>query len=102
MNDLWFEHDGNRHRIVVIEYHGRWPHAVVAEEHWDHSGKPWFVAGRDKPRGTVAEYWDFDYSKTYDTLYFHNSGGGGDPLDHQLGRFCEPIPPPGKIWTASD
>lgn len=94
-------HDRDREpqRVVVIEYQDGWPCSVVTELHWDHSRKPWFKPGRDKPSGTCAEQWDFDYSRTERTLYFHDSGSGGTPKAY-VARFVKPDPPPAKLWVA--
>lgn len=99
---LWWDRDGTYHRIVVIEYIDGLPHSVVTEEHWDHSGKPWFRPGRDRATGMCVEYWDFAWSKRDRTLYCHKSGSGGAYLEHMIHRFAEPDPPPGQIWIADD
>jgi hypothetical protein len=36
----------------------------------------------------------------YRDTFFHNSGGGGDPLKAHVGKFVNPNPPPGLIWIA--
>jgi hypothetical protein len=106
--EIWWEEGGgwNRdqelHRVVFIEYHDRRPVSVVTENHWDRSGMPWFKAGVDKPSGTCAAYWDFDWCKRDRALYYSQSGGGGDPLSIHVHSFCEPDPPPGLIWAAPD
>jgi hypothetical protein len=97
--DLWFEDNGERHRVVAIEYQDGHPASVVTEEHWDHTGKPWFQPGRDTPTGISASYWNFDWSRTSGTLYYHLSGAGGEPRYH-VARFCEPSPPKAELWVA--
>jgi hypothetical protein len=106
--EIWWEEGGgwNRdqqsHRVVFIEYHDRRPFNVVTENHWVHSGKPWFKPGVDRPNGTSACYWDFEWCKRDETLYYSQSGGGGDPRSIYIGRFTEPDPPPGLFWAAPD
>lgn len=97
---MWMElgGEGNQHRIVMIEYQDGWPFAIITEKHWDHSKKPWFKPGRDRPNGTVQEYWDCCYSRTEETLYFHNSGSGGK--DVHLYPFVHWKRTPGRIWVA--
>jgi hypothetical protein len=105
---LWWTHDhswnrgSEQHRIVVIEYRNRRPFSVVTEEHWDHTERPWFVPGRDKPNGTVAAYWDFEWCKRDRNLYFHMSGIGGDPLAAYLCSFSKPDLLAGLLWAAPD
>jgi hypothetical protein len=106
---MWWEteRDGfrlrqERHRIVYIEYLNRRPHSVVTELHWDHSRELWFQPGRDKPTGTCAEHWDFEWCRRDSDLYYCKSGFGGDPLVVDICRFAEPDPPPGMIWCAPD
>lgn len=100
-DEMWYESRNERHRIVAIEYSSTgWPHGVVTEEHWDHSGKPWFNPAKDKPRGTVAAHWDFDFSKTYGELFHHQSGFGGDPLRHVVNG--KPIGWVARLWIADD
>jgi hypothetical protein len=106
--ELWWNYRGGwmpdiqRHRIVFIDYYDRKPCNVVTEEHWDHTGEPWFKPGIDKPTGTCAAYWDFDWSKRDGTLYFYQSGVGGDPLSAQISPFVRRDPPPGLIWAAPE
>ena len=50
----------------------------------------------------LRQHWDFDHSKRDDDVYYHQSGSGGDPLSINIGRFSEPQPPPGLLWTAPD
>jgi hypothetical protein len=90
---MWFERDGEPCRIVYIGYSGRTPHSLIAERHWDHRGKPWFVADRDCPVGTCGEYFDLDWSRGAQTLYAHNSGGGGDYLRISVARLVDPSRP---------
>lgn len=101
MSDLWWNYGEERHRIVYIEYHGRHCFAVITELHWDHTKKPWFKPGKDKPTGTCAAFWDFEYSKRCG-LWFHQTGSGGDPLVVNVGQMSYPNPPPATIWCAED
>lgn len=97
--DLWYEHGDERHRIVAIEYQHRRPFSVVTEEHWDHSGQPWFRPEHHKATGTCCCQWDFEWSRRYRTSYYHMSGSGGE-LALYVAGFCEPQPPPGELWVA--
>lgn len=97
--DLWYEDGKNRHRIVAIDYYHRKPCNVLTEEHWDHSQCAWFDPSRDKPNGTCPNFWDFSWSRADKTLYFHQSGGGGE-LRFCIGEFVKKTPPPGLIWVA--
>jgi len=97
---IWRPDVDKPERIVAIEYMGGKPHAVTTEEHWDNSKKPWFVPGRDKPSGTAAKQYDFNWSKDWGALFYHNSGFGGDPLEYcfcssPVGWICD-------IWLAED
>jgi hypothetical protein len=93
--------DTERHRIVYIEYYDRRPHAVITEEHWDHSKEPWFDPDEHKPTGTCSASWDFEWCKRDGQLYYEKAGGGGD-----LGRIVlyglSPSSPPAQIWAADD
>lgn len=97
--NYFIELNGEKHRLLVIEYFDDKPHSVITEKYWDHSKEPWFRAGKDMPSGTSCCDFDFNYSKKYDTIYWHNSGGGGKKSQHAVGRL---IGVNGKIWVALD
>lgn len=99
MKEIWYEHQNERHRVVAIEYQDGWPSGVLTEKHWDYTGKPWFNPGRDRPNGTCACQWDFDWCKGEESLYFHNSGEGGE-IAYHVSRFVHPVPPKAKLWVA--
>jgi len=99
MKDIWYEHNGEPHRVVAIEYQDGWPSSVLTECHWDHTGEPWFKPGHDKPNGTCAYHWDFDWCKAEKSLYFHNCGQGGK-IDYHVGRSVQPVPPKAQLWVA--
>lgn len=89
------------HELVFAEYFNRKPHSVVTVEHWDHSARPWFRAGHDKPNGHCPHYFDFNYCRRNGTIYYHNSGAGGE-LKLRLGTLVQPMNPPAcEFWAAS-
>lgn len=97
---IWIENpDGERERVVAVEYQDGHPVSVLTEEQWDHSRKPWFVPGRDRPNGTSARWYDFHWCKRDETIYYHLSGSGGEIRFH-VGRFVHPDPPPAELWVA--
>ena len=96
---IWIVEGGKTLRIVAIEYQDGWPVNVLTEEHWDHRNKPWFRPGRSQPTGICPQYWDFNYSKASETLYYHNSGSGGE-VRYIVSRFVHPDPPPAHLWVA--
>ncbi len=97
---IWYtHHQGERHRVVAIEYQDGWPSSVLTEHHWDHTGEPWFKPGRDRPNGVTAGHWDFDWCKRDQSLHFHQSGFGGEVRYH-VARFCQPVPPKAQLWVA--
>lgn len=98
--ELWAEIGGERHRIIFIEYRDGHPFSVVTEEHWDHTGKPWFRPDQHKATGTCARHWDFEWCRRDGVCYYHNIGGGGGIRDLSVGPYVEPDPPPGAIWCA--
>lgn len=91
--------EGNKHRLLTIEYFKGKPSVVITEEFWDHSNEPWSKKGRHRTTGSNAMHFDFDYSKVYDQLYWHCSGGGGNGKTHCIGRL---IGLKAKIWAAPD
>lgn len=86
-------------RIVAIYYIDDRPHQVITEHEWDNSKKSWNKAGKTA-KGLAHSDYDFDWCKTHQTLYQHNSGGGGGRAEAYVNEFCEPNPPPGKLWVA--
>lgn len=91
-SDLWYENDGERHRVVVIQYdRSRHPFEVITEEHlytstrWDHKGMPLLDSPRTSPR-----HWDFEWCKRDKENYFHMSGSGGELRCH-VSRFVNPL-----------
>ena len=68
-------------RIVFIEYSNDRPFAVVTDD-------------------GGADYYDFDWCKSNEQLYYHCSGGGGSAKEIVLSHFSDPSPPLQKIWAA--
>lgn len=99
MSEIWWNKGDERHRVVFIQYDcDRRPAKVVTEEHWDHSREPWFQAGRNKPTGTCPQYFSIFWSKRFESLYWHNTGGGGD-LTIPFSPFVNPLPL-SPFWAA--
>lgn len=92
---------GQTEEVVIIVYHDRKPFQVETKltTEWDK------VRGCRPEDGTKISTsrndYNFEWSKTHEQLYWHNSGGGGNPDQFVVsGSFCEPNPPPAKIWMA--
>jgi hypothetical protein len=96
---LMFTLDDELHELVFVMYHQRRPFSVETVEHWDHSKKPWFNPEKDKPRGFCPQGFDFEYCRRNDTIYQHNSGGGGT-VRVVLHEIVEKHPPC-EIWIAA-
>ncbi len=88
--------------IVFIEYDGNnIPFCVVTHQAFDHRNKPWFKPeGNYDGTGITKETYDFDWSEGHESLYYHNSGSGGEENDIVLGQLVNPEPPE-KIWAAA-
>ncbi len=72
---------GHVHKILVIEYF------------------------EDKPSAVITDYatFDFDYCKRDDEVTFLNVGSGyRDENGYSVNGFCNPVPPPCKIWAAPE
>lgn len=75
-----------RRRVIFVEYHDGRPHEVIARtRHRGHDGKPYHV----------IEYYDFDWCKRDECLYYHESGSGGD-AEFTL----YPCTAPYQVWAA--
>lgn len=77
------EHDGEV--VVWIEYQNDHPFSVITET----------------PGGAWRDY-DFDWCKAEKCAYYHMSGGGPVGSHAVINRYCEPDPPPGKLWRRPD
>ena len=75
--NYFIELNGVKHRLLVIEYGKGKPVSVTTEEHWVH---------RNGDSGKSNRYFDFNFSKRNDRLYWHNSGGGSGNREHNLGK----------------
>lgn len=90
---MWVEIGDERHRLMFIEYRHRKPFGVITLKAWKY---------RDGSTGLCPQYFDFNWCKTDQSLYWHNSGGGGSSLEGvHLGRFLDPIPRQ-LFWAAPE
>ncbi|MEP7338648.1 MAG: hypothetical protein ABI977_12995 [Acidobacteriota bacterium] len=84
-NQPMLSRDGEE--IIVIEYEGRRPCAVVTRKQWEHSGQ----------RGVSKAWYDFDWSRYFGSLFQHWSGGGPYEPGFYLGKL---IGGTHEIWHA--
>lgn len=92
---------GRTEEVVAIEYRGGKPFGVQTKGTTEWGKVRGWRPEDDTKISVSANYYDFEWSKTNQQLYWHNSAGGGNPdLFIVSGSFCNPVPPPVKIWLA--
>lgn len=89
----WRREVDERHRIIYIVYHGTKPHSVVTVHPHLFDEAKWNLSVSD---------WDFDYCRRDKTLYYHNSGGGGDGRSYKasIGQcYCDNKKVRTRFWA---
>lgn len=76
------------HRVMAIEYSDDRPFVVVT------------TASPDLSLPCRAEWWDFEYCKRDNRLYFDAVGSGGDARFYYVGGEALPCRAPTKLWLA--
>lgn len=104
--NYFITHDHNRIRLVAIEYIDNKPHSVVIEREWNNSKETWFDPKIHTALVSAFLEYDFNFSKTYDTIYWHNSGSSSKEFELN-GRYCYVLGKmadknKAKLWVAPD
>lgn len=91
--ELYYEHRGEKHRIICIEYVRGIPNRVYTSRH--------IPKATDGPYDRLYD-WDFDinahWGEGIDALMFYNSGSGGDANELRDPSYIEGID--AKVWLA--
>jgi hypothetical protein len=94
MEPMWLETRHGKEMVVAIEYQ-RGPRRI------NYRFVPFSVVTAYQGLGGSPSYYDFEHTLDMD-LMWHNSGGGGGPIKYyEISNYCQPKPPPARLWLAN-
>lgn len=88
-------------KVIAIEYLDDKPFSVRTRVVTDWTKNPrGHRRPEDKKTSSHCNDYNFEFHRSGQSLYWHRSGSGGTWKHFYVSCFCEPNPPPAKLWLA--